>query len=487
MFRPAAAKTKARTRAAAKARQTTKANPRSRPPAKAKAGKEPSPLDQLEAGGTVAIGDAPEKCWEIGAVWLWTGAYHGEPAQVIAEVKSQVVDKDGSWIKAAPYGAPEGALRRHCESQMTNGVSPELCIHRCLEGCLQEHWDSNTFHALSLQKVSEDLEWKASLLARPATGVSGQLGNLHQLAHQMGYGVGDLAGEVNSPAAAAPLPEKRKKGKRSSKKRVKDMLEQAKWTWTGTSLDPTFKVPRMKSSGSRKRKDRSSDSSGSSSSADSPALDPNLFKEQQQVRAIARRCPGLLARQTLAEASRQVTQGVGEQAQGTKPEPVLLKYFRQVVPKQNMGRPMTRELLTLSSVVDHLVSGQVLEALDIACQRFKAIEQIAAGGLGEIAERMELAPIERASLTSRQEAKQAADESFQEYKTQGHLRGWRPASGNPAWADPAKGKGKQWGKPWAKGGKDGKDASLAGEYRQQEVEQTSPLRPKGKKGGKGKT
>ena len=167
-----------------------------------------------DSGAELALSEVPEECFEIGKVWHFMGMYNALESEVIAEVKSKVTDRGGSWIKVVPYGAPDGSLRSQCQNCMTAGGTVELSLHRCPAGCPNEQWDAGIFHCKKLKKADESLEWKAHLLRHGVTGESGNLSQLHQLANEMGHG------GVGLPAPESPhkaLPAKRD-GKKKTKK-----------------------------------------------------------------------------------------------------------------------------------------------------------------------------------------------------------------------------------------------------------------------------
>ena len=232
-----------------------------------------------------------------------------------------------------------------------------------------------------------------------------------------------------SSSSSGGKGKRRKKGKKKGKKkksrrRVKAMLSKARWDWRGTSLNPTFKAPTI----SKRLKDHSSNSSGSSSSNAESAheADMGLFDEPARVRKIAKRCPGLLSRQSMVEARRSLVMGVGETSSLNTVLPVFLKYYRQVLSHQLTSRPMNREALTLASIADALVEGEVLHALDIAVQRTKSLELMSRGTPAETATRLEVVLPERSSAVSMEESREILAEARREQ----NARPWGERSWN---------------------------------------------------------
>ena len=138
----------------------------------------------------------------------------------------------------------------------------------------------------------------------------------------------------------------------------------------------------------------------------------------------------------MVEANRTLVMGVGEKSSLKSVAPVFLRYYRQVLSNQLTSRPMSREALTLASIADALVEGEVLHALDIAVQRTKSLELMSRGTPAETAIRLEVVLPERSSLVSMEESRQILAEARREQNA-------RPWGERVWWKGDAKGSGKE--------------------------------------------
>lgn len=191
----------------------------------------------------------------------------------------------------------------------------------------------------------------------------------------------------------------------------------------------TFKRPKIRLS---KRKEKSSSTSSSSSKSQGAHSDDSegedLYPEEHQTKYIARKCPGLLFRHGIKQARSQIL-ALQKKSTGSKdPEPVFLRYHRQVFAQQSSSPPLRREHLTISTVVDHLIRGDILKAGDVLVQRMKALEQIAQGAPPHLSMKLEVIPADQVSMVSQEEARTAASEHARELKLQ---RNWKGKGKNP--------------------------------------------------------
>ena len=79
---------------------------------------------------------------------------------------------------------------------------------------------------------------------------------------------------------------------------------------------------------------------------------------------------------------------------------IALRIYRQVL-RERMSPVMGGEALTLSSIIDSLLTGQCALAVDMAVQRLKSLEAIASGASWTVAQRFEVVPSEMAQMASR--------------------------------------------------------------------------------------
>eukprot|EP00434_Breviolum_minutum_P041982 symbB.v1.2.037352.t1/scaffold5493.1/size26513/2 len=123
------------------------------------------------------------------------------------------------------------------------------------------------------------------------------------------------------------------------------------------------------------------------------------------------------------------------------PEPALPpRYYRQVLMGKVQSKPMLREMLTISCVLDELVGGQVLQAADLLAQRLKSLELMAAGATAEVATQVEIVPKELTGLATQAESRLAKKEATADLKLSRALKGKGKAD-PPVKGDP-KGKSK---------------------------------------------
>eukprot|EP00435_Cladocopium_sp_Y103_P031684 s365_g8.t1 len=119
--------------------------------------------------------------------------------------------------------------------------------------------------------------------------------------------------------------------------------------------------------------------------------------------------------------------------------------------RQGGGRGLQRELLTLSSVVDTLLGGDVLTALDVLCQRIKSLELLQQGAEANLAMQVELLPREQLGLTQDVEGRFAHKEFAAESKLMRELKATPQYGGKGSWhsfpkdsqTPPQTGKGKK--------------------------------------------
>ena len=147
------------------------------------------------------------------------------------------------------------------------------------------------------------------------------------------------------------------------------MIKQSAWSWAGSSLDPKFKRPRV---GLKRKRERSQSSSSSTQSRSGERSDQeDLFPEEAQTKHVGRKCPGLLAKHAIKEAKKRLLTQVGDEVGSQDPNPVFVKCYRQVFAHSGASAPMRREYLTLATILDSILEGNILKSLDVGVQRLK--------------------------------------------------------------------------------------------------------------------
>lgn len=482
-------------------RRPAAAKPALRKPAAQRTRPPPGPKKQTAGPNEPPQGEVDQLPWDsfkVGAASLFCGTYQGKPSDFVGEIKAREEDCNGRWLQCYPWGSPDAPLTNWVKAEREQGRSGLLKVHLCGKSCVPEVGIEGQFHCKEVKLPAEDVEWKANLLDQ---GDGAGLPGLAALAQQMGYGAtpqerrkreneakarkekdnrkerrNEGEGADSSQATTSSSSsrsgrkgkkEKRKAKKRRKKRKVKEMEEASRWSWKGTSLDPSFKPPKVSVS-----KPKASSSTDGTAGSD----EDQLFPETQRVRKVAKSCPGLLSRQALKDAKNSLAYGIGESAGERSVTPVMLKYFRQILSNTNLTKSMQKEALTLCTAIDLILEGKVLRSMDVIVQRLKAIEMVAKGSSWDLAERVEITK-ERASLFSQAEASTAVAESKREKTLTWGLQ-------NSFWTqDPHKGKGGKG--EWTKGGQErkgqkgtkGKEKGSAKGKEQQNAPRTEVLRP----------
>jgi hypothetical protein len=105
---------------------------------------------------------------------------------------------------------------------------------------------------------------------------------------------------------------------------------------------------------------------------------PSLHSRHRRLQQLAKSRPGKLASSGLRKMAEFLGERGGAESLSDLP-PIALVYLTTVwMPAQNtskVGIRSLRELRTLATMTDHLARGEVLQALDVAMQRMKAVER----------------------------------------------------------------------------------------------------------------
>lgn len=387
----------------------------------------------------------------VAKVW-----YCGEEGLLHGELRDETKDMEGQWLGLKLLGTTIDQLRNWALTHgsgsnlflATGEVAPPERRHMPGVGYLlevkertdadQEPWQKNCIAEGGPEHETRDLLKAAQGLAAGALGGASP-------SHQRD----GKTEEVDPPTK-----------KLSGKQKVKRMVEKAKWSPKGTPLDPAYKKPiRLKV-----QKKKSSSSSSSPTSGSSHTSEGGLGSEHR-LRGISRRLPGYLARQSAKEAIKMLATQTGE---GLSTYQVFNRYYRQVVQGRGGSRGLQRELFTLSSVVDLIISGEVLTALDTLCQRIKGLELLQQGAESSLAMQVELLPREQLGLTQDVEGRFAHKEFVAESKLLRQLKSSSPGAkgtwgGNPKGVPSQPfGKGKK-GKPWGKASNKGDTGKKGGD------------------------
>eukprot|EP00435_Cladocopium_sp_Y103_P015081 s785_g3.t1 len=466
----AKAKAKAAAKPAAKAKQRAGRALRRRPAARGEEAAEDELGDKeiseaFKAGQVVQAVRVPLYPWRAGQKVVGVDCtYWEEPTKIAGTLKGVDVEGDEVHLKLAPEGTQSEALVKWV------GQNPGVLIdlHLCRDDCAKLSKDG-LVHCRTVKgtKEGEKEVWMENLLGMggPEPEID-ELERLRQRKRELekrdpapeGRPPGE-AGQVGSQSSE-DTKEKRKKKKKRQKKEKKDENKvrgadpkSLEAVFAGTGLDPSptkRKVIKKKARRAAKRKLRkdasSSSSSGSSLGGDSTSSgEPGrLFGEEARVKTVWKRFPGTLTLNTaeMMQSALVMQSGQPWSLDRAQVPPIFSQYWRMYL-HGRMSAPMAREAQTLSYIVDLLVQARVASATDVATQRLKALEQMAAGGHFSIAQRQELVPIESTMLSSPIETMDASKLHREEQKARSAAsKQWER---RPEWEkrnEDSKGKGK---------------------------------------------
>lgn len=411
------------------------------------------------------------------------GSYFGHPAKIAGVVEKLEIEKGELHLWVRLQGTDSEEVLK------ANGLHPNqpFQVHCCPADCgLLESGDLY-IHAEKGYLLKDDVvreDWMTNLEGVHPAPVDG----LDELA-----GLRARGEAVKEPLRAEARPEKVDKGERSSsgssrkkkakkkkkeKKRKKDQedkkekkeekhdgrspvsssLKKLKVLYEGTGMDPKEKVRRRLARHARryiaKKKDKSSSSSktsasGSSSVEETDAPPDGLFGETSKARGVHEKYPGVLFAESLKNMADNLLTVQGEDTMGDTLRPVALMYYRQELMRK-CSAPVARELVNLSTALDHLARGRVAHAGDVLAQRLKAMESSLNGAHWSVSQKLEVAHPESSSIARRLELHNAQRETHLENRTKylSSLGGGPKREERPE----VKGKGKEKGPK----GKDGK-------------------------------
>jgi hypothetical protein len=172
----------------------------------------------------------------------------------------------------------------------------------------------------------------------------------------------------------------------------------------------------------RKREKKRQHSSSSEDSSSSETSSSSLGDPRTKFRRIAEQRPGQLFLAGLKEVTRLLEGQMGlVETQGVMLKPVFIKYYQLVMRNVNLGARGHREALTLATIMDQIVAGQPMSALDVAMQRLKAIESTAGAHPSlpwAVASHLEVITTERPGTLSAKEQLAAAKQQSRDVKLQ---------------------------------------------------------------------
>ena len=188
------------------------------------------------------------------------------------------------------------------------------------------------------------------------------------------------------------------------------------------------------------RGNKSADESSSSDERSEEDLLPkgdNMTDRQRKLRKLSAEHPGTLLVRVYNLMHDQLGTLYGEAAGGGSPEalqPAALRYLlTSAIPQmdpQLVGEERLRELRTVASVLDMIVSGRILGAGDMLAQRFKAVLMSIRDQSTAASKYLELIPVElQATASTVEEADYARSMAVRSAKSQELLKKARTAVG----------------------------------------------------------
>ena len=169
----------------------------------------------------------------------------------------------------------------------------------------------------------------------------------------------------------------------------------------------------------KKKKKKRSWNSSSDSSADT-STSSSLADAQGKFRRLAQAKPGKLFMAGYREMYRLLNEKHGAGLVGPSDsslDPLMVRYFHLILSKQGLGPRGDREVLTLCSAIDAILSGGIPGCLDILMQRIKALEATAGEELPwSVASHLEVVQDRRPTTLSRREREMAVKQQLKDLR-----------------------------------------------------------------------
>lgn len=340
-----------------------------------------------------------------------------------------------------------------------------LEVHFCHKDCGKVSKDGLVHcEKLKLLKPEAEEPWMKNLSGMDPAREEDELAELRRRSGEVGLGAeaprkkGGIGSSSGSEESSKGKKAKKKK-KRKKKEERKALKEKRKINGTkglaavfgSTGLDPDPEarkraVKKAKKLAKKKGK-RSTSSSGSRTSEDSSWSGEGgasvIFGQEVRTKTIWQKVPGALTGATLHQMQTALVQQSGQPWDVSREAmpPIFTQYWKAVLDGKS-SRPMSREMHTLSFIVDLLLQGKPAAACDVATQRLKSLEQVCGGGDYRVAQRQELVPLEHQSMSSTTETLEASRLQREE------IRAKAAATGKGYWE---RGRSKGDSEFWVKG------------------------------------
>ena len=282
-----------------KAKEKTKAKPKPRPRSQAK----PAPHTEE----WIAVENLKEDTFSLSSTLHLEVWYGGETGEAAAILEQLVCDQEGKWLAVRILGSNLAPLRDWRKA------NPSALFCCCCEAIPANKRLSipGVGYTLKAKLLSQETEWTSNAVGDHHPPPPGETENLKKVAEQFGFPQG--GGADPPPLETAPkqdVPATSSSKKKKGKRKVKDMLEKARWRVQGTPLDPHYKRPIRLSTKKKKKKNSSSESTSRSASLSSETSEP--LESEHRLRKIAQKLPGYLACKASKEAANILSQSTGE-------------------------------------------------------------------------------------------------------------------------------------------------------------------------------
>lgn len=430
----------------------------------------------FDRGITAEASLIPLEVWKKGLrVVVVDGSYWEEKVSVAGVVQQVVANGEEVQLEIDLRGT-------QCEALVKwKGANPgkALIIDLCRKDCPLTSKDG-LVHCQLIKKLLPDAEeaWMRNLegMDKPEDELKLLRRRSEALEPRKEDRPGGRKEQVSSEETSRRSRKRKKKKNRKERKEKRKVVgtKSLKSLFETTGLDPEPQqrkriMKRARHVAKKKSKKGSSTSSSSASSLESSGGEEGssgLFGEETKVRSVWTKYPGCLTQSAVRQLQRSLIQQSGqpwELDQSALP-PIFSQYWRMVL-DHKASRAISREMQTLSFVLDLLLQGRPASAADAATQRLKSLEQMAGGADYRVTQRLEVVPLESTSMSSTVETLEASRVQREEMKARNAAaKGWERKGGKgdfESWD--VKGKNKK-GDPYGKGkGKGGKWDSRKGD------------------------
>ena len=276
--------------------------------------------------------------------------YVGERGQASIFVQDKIEDELGKWLGVRLKGTNIAGLRHWWLNRGGSAVRFYLSQEPVEEEkrVLQEGLGYTEKFKIITERPVEGWAFNCEDVPAEPTAVA-ETGDLMRAAQGLGFTGGEPEGrsEARVEKRKSEVDQEGEDRPTSKRRRVKAMLARARWSPKGTTVDPRY---RREVSLKLRKKKKSSSSGGTSSGSETSS---HGIGDEHQLRSIAKRLPGYLARRSAKEALEALAQDTGEEMENYQ---VFVRYHRQVVASRGGARPLLRDV-DVGHLDGHLAEG----------------------------------------------------------------------------------------------------------------------------------